>query len=188
MGMNTENNQDKTFKQQSCAQIGSHYSDKPRWQKTIALPFIYIPILIAVPVLIITVFLVRLHLTITGAQNLKVYSDFLPEWLSHRYTYATQITEAKYRWTRAIAKVFWVFNCKLYCPLSVGLIKYLAYLVQIVEMWWCPFNHGKKSTYGESAIDQSFWHIYPNMRKLLNKEDRENPMWNNEVNTRANKS
>jgi len=180
--MNTQKRQKALCRQRTCAQIGVNYIDRPKWQKAISLPLIYIPILISVPFIVFAVFVVRLHLTITGAQNLKKYRDFLPEWLSHRYTYDTQVTEAKYAITRSIAKVFWLFNCKLYCPLSVGLIKYLAYLVQIVEIWWCPFNHSKKATYSESAIDKSFWHIYPNMRKLLNKEDMENPMWNEDSN------
>ncbi|GEM_PF-355993 len=162
------------------AQIGCNYIDRPKWQKLIALPLIYVPILISVPFIIFAVVIVRLHLTITGAKNLKRYRDFLPTWLSHRYTYENQVTCARSKVVRPLAKVFWLFNCKLYCPLSVGLIKYLSYLIQIVEMWWCPFNHDKKCTYIGSDIDQSYWHIYPETSKLLHYEDRVNPMWNDD--------
>jgi len=160
------------------AQIGHNYVNRPKWQKLAALPLIYIPILVSVPFIIFAVVVVRLHLTVTGATKLKRYTDFLPTWLSHRYTYETQVTCAKTRLVRPMAKIFWVFNCKLYCPLSVALIIYLSYLIQIVEIWWCPFNHDKKVTYTGSEIDQSYWHMYPVTRKLLNDNDKNNTRWN----------
>ncbi len=162
-------------------QIGRNALKVPKWQKILALPLIYIPILLSVPFIVFAVVVVRLHLVMTGAKNLKTYIDFTPSWLSHRYVYATQITGGKKKLFRPIAKSLWIFNCKLYCPLSIALVKYLLYLVQIVEVWWCPFKHDKKDTYKGSEIDQSFWHIYPHTRKLLDSEDLENTMWNDEA-------
>ncbi len=172
--------------QQDRVQIGCNYFKRPVWQRALALPLVYIPILISVPFIIFAVVVVRLHLKYTGASNLKKYPDFLPEWLSHRYNYSNQATGKKFMISRFLWKVFWLFNCKLYCPLSVGLIKYLLYLVQIVEIWWCPFNHSKKETYKGSDIDRSYWHIYPKERALLNEEDRENPMWNSDAKSKTN--
>jgi hypothetical protein len=63
----------------------------------------------------------------------------------------------------------------------VALFRYATYLVKIVENWWCPFNHGQKPEYAESAIDNSFWHVYPEELAKLHPEDRENPLWNNTI-------
>jgi hypothetical protein len=61
----------------------------------------------------------------------------------------------------------------------VGLFEWHAYLVKLVENWWYPFRHNKKnSNYREAAIDQSFWHIYPEEIGKLEPEDRDNPIWN----------
>ncbi len=163
---------------QDRVQIGCHYFEKPMWQRFLAVPFVYLPILTTIPFMIIGIFFVRIHLKYTGAQNLKKYIDFVPDWVSHRYTYSNQITGLKSKVAQHSWKWFWIFNCKMYCPLSVALIKYGAYLVQIVEIWWCPFNHGKKCNYADSPIDKSFWHIYPDSLKELHPEDRDNPIWN----------
>jgi hypothetical protein len=53
-----------------------------------------------------------------------------------------------------------------------------AYLVKLVENWWCPFGHEKKETYHNAAIDKSFWHIYPVDEAKLVPEDHDNPIWN----------
>ena len=66
--------------------------------------------------------------------------------------------------------------------MSVALFKYMAYLIQIVENWWCPFEHDKKAGYKDSAIDKSYWHIYERERSMLHPDDRENPIWNEEEN------
>lgn len=65
--------------------------------------------------------------------------------------------------------------------MSVALFYYMTYLVRIVENWWCPFHHDKKHEYKESAIDQSYWHIYETERSKLNPDDRENVIWNDEA-------
>ena len=74
-------------------------------------------------------------------------------------------------------RIFWVFNCKLYCPLSVALFCYMSYLVKIVENWWCPFTHGRKHEYVEGAIDHSFWHVDSAETSKLHPDDRNNPLW-----------
>jgi hypothetical protein len=50
--------------------------------------------------------------------------------------------------------------------------------VKLVENWWCPFTHGTKETYKDASIDKSFWHIYPEEVKKMEKEDVDNPIWN----------
>lgn len=62
--------------------------------------------------------------------------------------------------------------------LSVALFSYTAYLVKIVENWWCPFTHDQKMTYAESAIDKSFWHVDPQELVKLHPDDRFNCIWN----------
>jgi hypothetical protein len=75
-------------------------------------------------------------------------------------------------------RFYWIFNCKLYCPLSVALFRYAAYLVMIVENWWCPFAHNKKQEYAEAAIDKSYWHLHAQERERLHPDDCDNPIWN----------
>ncbi len=165
-------------------QIGCHYVKQPVWKRVISIPLIYVPILVLIPFLVVGLMLVRLHLKLVGARNLKSYWDFVPSWISHRYTYETQIVMSKSSWQRRIIgkyKFFWLFNCKLYCPLSVALFKYGNYLVKIVENWWCPFEHEKKSHYADGAIDQSFWHIFPDEMAQLHPQDSDNPIWNEQA-------
>jgi hypothetical protein len=63
----------------------------------------------------------------------------------------------------------------------VGLFRYTVYLVQIVENWWCPFEHDKKDTYSESAIDQSYWHLHHAELEKLHADDLNNPIWNEQA-------
>lgn len=163
--------------------LGRRYHDQPAWKRMLGVPLIYLPLLTTLPFVAVGVLLVRLHLKYVGAMNVRPYWSFVPSWISHRYRYGDQITYrtgtawhnlAYHRW-------FWIFNCKLYCPLSVALFRYSAYLVEIVENWWCPFNHDQKSHYRQAAIDQSYWHICPRERGLLHPDDRENPTWNDEA-------
>jgi hypothetical protein len=78
-------------------------------------------------------------------------------------------------------KLFWAFNCNVYCPLSVALYEWSAYLVKTVENFWCPFFHERKSDYAGSAIDQSFWHVLPENKAQLDPEDRDCAIWNEAV-------
>lgn len=160
--------------------IGSNYIRQPLWKVLIAVPLIYIPLITTVPFMIIGVLLVRVHLKWVGGVNIRKYSEFVPCWASHRYRYSNQITYATdTSWLNFRAyRFFWVFNCKLYCPLTVGLFKYAVYLVEIVENWWCPFEHDKKASYSNGAIDKSYWHLYDEDLKKLHPDDQNNPIWN----------
>lgn len=80
-------------------------------------------------------------------------------------------------------KFFWLFNCKIYSPLSVALFRYVVYLVKIVENWWCPFDHELKADYADARIDGSYWHVRPERLDLLNPDDAANPTWSNSPNS-----
>ena len=158
--------------------IGCNYVKQPFWKILLGVPLIYLPLLTTVPFMIVGVVLVKTHLRFVGGINIKPYRAFVPEWISHRYLNREQpvlnipwYQPAHYRW-------FWVFNCKLYCPLSVALFRYMAYLVMIVENWWCPFGHGRKEDYAPGAIDRSLWHIDSLETAKLHPDDRRNPIWN----------
>jgi hypothetical protein len=163
--------------------IGCNFPGQPQWKVFLGVPLIYIPLITSIPFVMLAAFLVRTHLTLVGGQNIRTYWDFVPDWISHRYRYDDQVTYSSgaawynlraYRW-------YWIFNCKLYCPLSVALFRYVAYLVMIVENWWCPFGHDKKADYAGSAIDKSYWHLHDSERESLDQEDRENPIWNEDA-------
>ena len=164
-------------------QIGKNYIHQKRWKLFIGIPLIYIPLLTTVPFVMIGVLLVKTHLKFIGAMNVRSYWDFVPEWISHRYLLDNQITYSTgSTWYNLRSfKFYWIFNCKLYCPLSVALFGYAAYLVKIVENWWCPFGHNKKETYAEAAIDKSYWHLHEVERNKLHQDDRDNPIWNGET-------
>lgn len=164
--------------------IGRNYEKQPLWKKYFGVPFIYLPIIIMIPFVILGTLIIRFHLTVIGGMNIRSYWTFVPAWASHRYHYNNQIVYEtdtsifqlrRYRW-------YWIFNCKLYCPLSVALFRYSTYLVQIVENWWCPFEHDKKHEYSEAKIDKSYWHIYEAEYNKLNVDDRYNPLWHEEEN------
>lgn len=163
--------------------IGRNHDKQPVWKRYLGVPLIYLPLFVTVPFVYLGVVLVRIHLKYVGGMNIRTYWSFVPEWVSHRYHYDDQITYESetsrfqfraYRW-------YWIFNCKAYCPLSVALFRYMAYLVMIVENWWCPFNHSQKKNYAEAAIDQSYWHIHDKERAKLHPDDKENGIWNDEV-------
>lgn len=162
--------------------IGRNYEQQPVWKRYVGVPLIYFPLVTTVPFVLLGVLLIRTHLRYVGGMNIRTYWSFVPAWISHRYRYDNQITYHSettryqfraYRW-------YWIFNCKLYCPLSVALFRYCAYLVMIVENWWCPFHHDQKAEYASAAIDQSYWHINAAERDKLHPEDRDNPIWNDQ--------
>ena len=163
--------------------IGCNFSKQPNWKILFGVPLIYIPVITTVPFMIIGVLLIRTHLKYVGGMNIRSYWDFVPSWVSHRYRYDNQITYSTgKRWYNFRAyRSFWIFNCKVYCPLSVALFKYAAYLVEVVENWWCPFSHNKKENYSEGAIDKSYWHLHEEDINKLNPEDRDNPIWNEDA-------
>lgn len=174
----------ETQRKEERVQIGGNFHETPQWRFLTGVPLIYIPILVGVVPMIVCTLLVRAHLRMVGARKLKSYwKDFVPKWVSHRYTRENQIVSDKlldnFGSLALIArsKLFWIFNCKLYCPLSVALLAYLVYLVKVVEQWWCPFGHDRKQTYADAPIDRSFWHANGDVG-LLHPDDRENPSWN----------
>mgnify|MGYP001822631309 FL=1 len=160
--------------------IGANFLQQATWKKAVGIPLIYLPLLTTTPFVLLGVLLVRIHLKYVGAMNIRPYRDFVPSWVSHRYRHDNQIiytTGAAWYNLRA-HRLYWIFNCKLYCPLSVALFRYAAYLVMIVENWWCPFAHDKKQEYASGAIDKSFWHLHALERGRLHPDDRDNPIWN----------
>lgn len=163
--------------------IGRNYVTLPMWRHYLGVPLVYLPIIVMIPFILLGVVLLRWHLRLVGATNLRTYWSFVPSWASHRYRLADQpvFHTATTRWQLRAYRWYWVFNCKLYCPLSVALFRYCAYLVMIVENWWCPFGHDKKSEYAIAPIDQSYWHIFEKERNSLHPDDRNNPIWNDEV-------
>lgn len=169
-------------------EIGANHKKISLLRRTIGLIFVYLPLLTA-PFIVISAYLTYYHLILIGAKNVKKWSDFLPDRATHRYNLKNQITmEGTYKLSMAQSKLYWILNCTWYCPVSVGLFEWHAYLVKLVENWWCPFTHNKKQegSYDDGAIDQSFWHIYPEDRVKLDPEDEQNPLWNTPI-TKNNK-
>ena len=162
------------------AVIGKHHNNVPVWKRAIGMVLVYLPI-ITLPFVFISAYLTYYHLILIGGENIKKFSDFLPERASHRYTMKTQITmDASFMASLSQYRLFWILNCTWYCPVSVALMEWHAYLVKLVENWWCPFTHEKKEGYSNAKIDKSFWHIYPEDIVKLDTEDRDNPIWNDE--------
>ena len=161
--------------------IGQGFRDASPLRAFFGLFFVYAPIFV-LPFVLIGGCLVYIHLKIMGATNLKTLRDFLPDWKSHRYQYKTQIVkEDVYQyafWARL--RAYWIFNCSIYCPLSVAILEWTAYLTKAVENWWCPFHHGKKNEYSNARLDYSYWHISKDIEKL-HPEDRQNTIWNHET-------
>jgi hypothetical protein len=160
--------------------IAKQFKQQPFWKIVVGVPLIYLPLVTTLPFAVLTMFLVQAHLKLIGAQGLKGYWDFVPKWLTHRYRNSEQLQYSTgARWYNLRGwRLYWVFNCKLYCPLSVAVFRYLGYLVMVVENWWCPFGHEKKLEYAEGAIDSSYWHLYKAERQRLEPEDRNNHIWN----------
>ena len=160
------------------AEIGKNHNKVPILQRTIGLLFVYLPIL-TLPFVFLSAYLTYYHLKLIGGKNIKTLSDFLPARSSHRYTLKNQITmDGSFKLSLAQSKLYWILNCTWYCPVSVALFEWHAYLVKLVENWWCPFTHEKKESYNNAKIDKSFWHIYPEDAIKLEPEDRDNEIWN----------
>lgn len=159
-------------------QIGAGYARASNARVLLGLPLVYAPILL-LPFVALGALLVYAHLRLMGATGLKSLRDFLPAPGSHRYGLKTQVVRRGAHplafWARA--RAFWVFNCTLYCPLSVALLEWTAYLTKAVENWWCPFRHDAKPRYAGSAIDRSYWHATGEAGQLY-PEDHDDPTWN----------
>lgn len=162
--------------------IGKHHKKVPRIQQFFGVCLVYLPIF-TLPFVLISGYITQIHLRLMGAENIKPLKSFFPDKKSFRYTMKNQITmEPGYGLSPTQTKLFWILNCTWYCPVSVGIFEWHAYLVKLVENWWCPFHHSKKEVhYRDGAIDQSFWHIYPEDIGKLTSEDRDNPIWNESV-------
>lgn len=161
--------------------IGCNHQKKSVLSRAIGLLFIYLPIL-TLPFVITSAYLTYFSLKLVGAENVKKWGDFLPDRASHRYELKNQITmDGSFKLSFAQSKLYWILNCTWYCPYSVGLFEWHAYMVKVVENWWCPFNHSRKNTYTDGAIDKSFWHIYPEEIVKLNPEDRDNVIFNKDM-------
>lgn len=165
---------------ESCADrvnIGCRHKQMSVLSRAIGLVFIYLPIL-TLPFVFISAYLTYYSLKFCGAENVKRYGDFIPDRASHRYDLKTQIVmNPSTRYNLSQYKLFWILNCTWYCPYSVALFEWHAYLVKVVENWWCPFGHARKNDYADGAIDQSFWHIFPEEKAKLCDEDRSNPIF-----------
>lgn len=157
--------------------IGSNHDKMSVQSRAVGMLLIYLPIL-TLPFVIISAYLTYFSLKCVGAQNLKTWADYIPHRASYRYSLENQITMKKsFKLSLGGSKLFWILNCTWYCPYSVALFEWHAYLVKVVENWWCPFGHDKKHNYKSGAIDQSFWHIYPDEKAKLNEEDKNNPIF-----------
>jgi hypothetical protein len=166
-------------KEEHRVNIGCNHNNVPVWRRAIGLMLVYLPI-ITWPFVLISALLSYYHLKMVGADNLKTLFDFLPKRETHRYNLKNQITmDGTFSLSLAKTRLYWILNCTWYCPVSVGLFEWHAYLVKVIENWWCPFNHGNKENYSNAKIDESFWHIYPEDKAKLHEDDRENPIWNN---------
>lgn len=157
--------------------IGTNHQKKSVLSRTIGLIFIYLPIL-TLPFVITSALLTYYSLKLCGAENIKKWRDFVPDRASHRYNLKNQITmEGSFKLSFAQSKLYWIVNCTMYCPYSVALFEWHAYLVKVVENWWCPFTHAKKENYKNGSIDRSFWHIYPEDQAKMHEEDINNPIF-----------
>ncbi|MGZ8190365.1 MAG: hypothetical protein ACXWTS_03950 [Methylococcaceae bacterium] len=166
---------------ESCSsrvEIGKHHNNMSVPHRAIGMILVYLPI-ITLPFVFLSAYMTYYHLRFVGAKNVKTLSDFLPDRASHRYTLKTQITmRPSFQPSLSQYKLFWILNCTWYCPVSVALFEWHAYMVKLVENWWCPFGHDKKEGYSNAKIDKSFWHIYPVDKAKLHEEDLNNPIWN----------
>lgn len=168
----TQHSNDRVF-------IANDFKHASLWYRLTTVSLIYLPIF-SWPFVLASAWITYLHLRMLGAKNIRPLSSFLPDRKSHRYDMKTQITmQPKSMLNPVRAKTFWVANCTWYCPYSVGLFEWHSYLVKVVENWWCPFQHDRKDAhYKSGAINQSFWHIYPEAVVKLHPKDYQNPIWN----------
>ena len=170
-------------------EIGKHFDKQPLWKVFIGVPLIYLPLILTIPFVAIGAFIVKTHLQLCGAKNITPFKHFIPAWASHRYNLSSQIiySTGAHWYNLRHHKLYWIFNCKMYCPTSVALFRYMVYLVKIVENWWCPFDHDQKQEYKEGAIDCSYWHLHEQEEQRMDPDDRMNPIWNESGNTKPDK-
>ena len=166
-------------------EIGKNHNQMSVPRRAIGLFFVYAPI-ITLPFVFASAYMTYFHLWLVGAKNVKKFTDYLPARESHRYTMKNQITmKPSFGISLSQYRLYWILNCTWYCPVSVAVFEWHAYMVKLVENWWCPFTHEKKDGYANAKIDKSFWHIYEEDIVKLNPEDRDNPIWNEDTDIAA---
>ncbi|NOQ36541.1 MAG: hypothetical protein GQ569_11715 [Methylococcaceae bacterium] len=169
---------------ESCSrvEIGKNHKKQSVFIRAIATPLVYVPLLM-VPFVVLSAYTCYFHLRLSGGKNIKKWSDFIPDRATHRYELKSQVAmDPTFKLSAAQSKLYWIFNCTWYCPFSVALFEWHAYLVKVIENWWCPFTHNRKDEhYQDAAIDKSFWHIYPEEASKLHEDDLNNPIWNEDM-------
>jgi hypothetical protein len=142
--------------------------------------FLSLLLLLFLPFVIFSAMMTVMHLKMAGATNMRVYRSFLPDGNSFPYELKNPVTMVPGAWFSRIANTtFWVAKYSRFLGYSTALFDWHAYLVKLVENWWCPFHHNRKDPhYRVGAINQSFWHLYPEDLMKLAPDDRDNPIWN----------
>lgn len=137
-------------------------------------------LLLCLPFVIFSAMMTVLHLKMAGATNMRAYRSFLPDNKMFSFGYNSSVNLMPGVWFSCIPNTtFWVANYTNFLALSTALFNWHAYLVKLVENWWCPFHHNRKDPhYRIGAINQSFWHLYPEDLIKLAPDDRDNPIWN----------
>ena len=112
--------------------IGKFYFSQAKWKRGLAIPLVYLPILTTLPFCALFSFFARLVLRLLGNDKIPTIRSLMPCWVSHRYTHENQITmKPKLIWYDPVSymdylramKWFWLFNCKMYCPTSVAILR-----------------------------------------------------------------
>lgn len=115
---------------QARVNIGDAYKETALVYKLACVLLIYLPLLV-MPLVAFSAWATYQRLKLLGAKNLMPYQAFLPGRKTHRYTLKTQITmEPGFRLSPIRSKLFWIANCSWYCPYSVALFEWHAYLVK----------------------------------------------------------
>ncbi len=155
-------------------------------KKIISLPFhlgnllASLLLTLCMPFVIFSAMMTVLHLKMAGASNMRVYRSFLPDYKPFPYELKNPVTMVPGAWfSRIPITTYWVAKYARFLVYSTALFNWHAYLVKLVENWWCPFHHNRKDPhYRIGAINQSFWHLYPEDFIKLAPDDRDNPIWN----------
>jgi hypothetical protein len=117
--------------------IDDAYKGRPFLYKLVCVLMIYLP-LISLPFVLLSAWATYIHLKLLGGQNIRPFKSFLPDRKTHRYNLKSQVTMEPGFWFSPIrSKLFWIGNCTWYCPFSVGLFEWHAYLLNHGRSRWC---------------------------------------------------
>ena len=176
--LKTANDSDSVAMDKDSAQIAFDDMGKPMSYNLVSALLLGIQSL-NLPFIIFSGLITRLHLKMAGVISMKLFESFLPENTLYANDVRSQATLKTISWFaqlrcspsgNALDMSYWVY--------SKALFDWHAYLVKVVENWWCPFYHDRKDPYYRiGAINQSYWHLYPEDAIKLVPEDRENPLW-----------